>query len=65
MQEDTFKKLFSSAHVETGDDSNAISYSADDGNMKIRIYDAPSKDYVDHFIEQVDAHMDEEGEFDE
>lgn len=65
LQDDTFKKLFISAHVETGDDNNAISYSADDGNMKIRIYDAPLKDYVDHFIEQVDAHMDEEGEFDE
>ena len=65
LQEDTFKKLFLSAYVETGDDNNAISYSVDDGNMKIRIYDAPLKDYVDGFIDQVDSRFDEEGEFDE
>lgn len=65
LQEDTFKKLFLSAYVDIGDDNNAISYSADDGNMKIRIYDAPLKDYVDGFINQVDSRLDEEGEFDE
>lgn len=65
LQEDTFKKLFLSAYVETGDDNNAISYSIDDGNMKIRIYDIPLKDYVDGFIDQVDFCLEGRGEFDE
>ena len=33
-------------------------------NMKIRIYDAPLKSYVDKFIDQVDLCL-EETEFDE
>ena len=64
LQEDTFKKLFLSSYVETGDDNNAISYSVDDGNLKIRIYDAPLKDYVDGFIDQIDQFL-PEGEFTE
>lgn len=64
LQEDVFKKLFLSAYMETGDDNNAVSYSVDDGNLKIRIYDAPLKDYVDSFIDRVDNCL-QEGEFDE
>ena len=54
LQEDTFKKIFLSVFMEAGDDNNAISYSVDDGNQKIRIYDAPLKDYVDDFITHLD-----------
>ena len=64
LPEDIFKKLFLSAHAESGDDNTAVSYSVDDGNMKIRIYDAPLKSYVDKFIDQVDLCL-EETEFDE
>lgn len=64
LQEDTFKNLFLSAYIETGDDNNAVSYSVDDGNLKIRIYDDPLKDYVDGFIDQIDQYL-QEGEFDE
>lgn len=65
LQDDTFKKMFLSAHIELGDDNTAISYSVDDGNLKIRIYDAPLKEYVDKFIDQVDKCLIEEPEFEE
>lgn len=65
LQEDTFKKIFLSAYVETVDNNTAISYSVDDGNLKIRIYDAPLKIYIDKFIDQVDKCLKEEPEFDE
>lgn len=51
--------------MEFGDDNTAISYSADADNMKIRIYDAPLKEYVDKFIDQVDKCLIEEPEFEE
>lgn len=65
LQDDAFKKLFWSTHMESGDDNTAISYSVDDGNLKIRIYDAPLKEYVDKFIDQVDKCLLEGSEFEE
>ena len=64
IQEETFKRIFlSGTYVVTDDDNNAVSYSVDEGNKKVRIYDAPLKDYLDSFIEKVDGCLDEEDEY--
>lgn len=65
LQDDALKKMFLNVNMEFGDDNTAISYSADADNMKIRIYDAPLKEYVDKFIDQVDKCLIEEPEFEE